>query len=385
MKRPAFTLLILAMVICIQAAGCYNPSFDGPGGFICERDGKCPGGYECCSMTGDDVCKPVGQCGKATDLGPSKDVKQDKNQISNDGKPDKTQISSDSNPDKTASPEQMVGIDKGLTNTCNYNEIVTSKYNANVQHFAMALDPNGQPQVFFIEANSNKIMHATRGSKWTIKPGPADPASRLAASLDSNGVIHLAARNEPAVANSPRYLRHYFKVSSSSGWKYKKVDIVETGDSVDIASSGTLTYIAATQNSVGNKSWKVYKVLGSGSAFSTMTWYNYGSGINLFDGRVAVGAAKVASVAVGGGNWNIWTGTHKSPVSQKSTTIKRGSSEFQMGIAIDAAGTTWLAYAPDSSAFMGPLKVSIWKAIGPSRAGSSAAVYLARPRSPWLP
>ena len=411
MRRSAIKLLPLALLLSL--AGCFDPSFEGPGGFSCAREGRCPEGYVCCARNGQKTCEPEGKC--LLDLGVVPDTSGDqgkKDQGKKDqrrpdkGKPDKAlpqdskptpdkappkdskptpdkALPQDSKPfpDKAtpqdskpvpdkATPKDFKPVpdkalpkdfkpvpDKASKPLCNYTEQVVGNYNGSARQFAMFLNPKGVPQVLFAEAGAMTVAHASQDTNWKKTQVTAKAAGRVAGAVDGLGVLHAAFQTSKPTG--PQYLYHTSRAANGSTWAAaRKVSVDEIGESVDMSASGTQVYITATLNSTA-KRWTVFKVNGTQPAYTYLKQYDNGLGNPFSEGRVAAGATHGASAVWKGSKWTVVGFTHTTP-KPSSVDVPGGASAFPMDLEVDSAGLVHLGYAKDVSSFRGPLWHSHW-------------------------
>ena len=173
------TRCLLPALALTLSQGCYNPSFDGPGGFRCNTGGEqCPEGYSCCKGAGGNTCHPTGQC---------------------DGVGKEAGV-----PDQKVPAEQGAQVDGGgVSGPCNYNEQVYTEFKTTGLNFASVVLASGAPHVFHVN-KVGSIFLSTRDPNqktWQARVVNSGPTTALAAAVDSNDNLHLALRILPKGSN----------------------------------------------------------------------------------------------------------------------------------------------------------------------------------------
>ncbi len=350
--RP-FMLTLFALLLLV--GGCFNPSFDGPGGYLC-KGGDCPPGQECCPGRGAAFCVKVGMCVK--DLGPGKD---------GPGKDGKTTA------DKKIPADQR----KPGPLTCPYNDVVASSYAGGPQQFALTMNKSGDPQVFFIATGSLEVRHATRAKGlWSdTRVGKATATRVAAVGNNTTGALHVVIRQQPAISGSPT-LELFSKTASSAQWQAARVDDLDIGEALDIATNGSLTYITAT-NDGAKKYWKVYKMSGGGAPNKPGEWFKKDLGKPFRHGRIAVGKLRQAALASVNNNWELWSTKHIVAKDEKSISVSGGSSPQPADIAMDNQDRVWIAQVKADATGLGKLTIATWT---PGIVGMSVQELVKQPR-----
>ncbi len=266
-------VLVVALVL---AHGCYNPSFDGPGGFICQKGKVCPEGYQCCPRPGDDVCLPAGQCGGGTqDQGKGTDQGQGKDQgkgLDRGKKPDQSQSKKDKGGGKK---DKGVVADKytpkkdagGTTGPCAYMEIASQDLDKTGRTFSALVDAAGNPEVFFI-TKAGVVNATSRKAKWKPAPIFGWHGTGLAVARETNGAVHMVVSYKQKPSDLDRYLMHMVRASSVSAFKGSKVFKETISREVDVATGPVLDLITSAQYSGSTPFWRVTTVKGSWAPFT---------------------------------------------------------------------------------------------------------------------
>ena len=345
-KNRRCAIFFLASLL---VTGCYNPSLDGPGGFICEKGKVCPEGYKCCPRPGTDVCLPEGQCKSAKQDKSTADVwpdskppnKKDKGNAKDQSKPKKEQ---GVKPDQQTTKKDT----GGSTAACGYLDVASKDLLTGGRTFAAVVDASGEPEVFYI-TKAGKVTGATRKTNWKPKVEAGFFGTSLAVDREANGEVHLAYAFKMTTTAQLKYLTHAERRTGTTGFKGSQVFQDTIGGEVDMAAGPSSPYIASVQPSGAKRFWRVSSGKWGGSSYNYNTIYSLTATSAYSSPRLASGKVRWISTVHTPSYWRVVTRKHGTSPDEKAFTVAAGKDVAPMSVAMDDTGNAWVAYVQYTS------------------------------------
>ena len=268
-------------------------------------------------------------------------------------------------PKPDALQPDVLKMDAWPTPMCNIAMSSNPNATTAVNSLDVALDSHGRAHAFWVDP-SGVMYHqwnvptGTAGGAWTFEQiaktftGSAD---RIAATIDSSDVLHVAFRN-PADSYRPYYVYAAYSPFKTTTWSTPKKIVSEDGlgDGLDVAANGVNVYIAASRNATSVSDFHLWKVNTSSTPYGLDKRWVQNDATKTYEwGRLAVGPNHIASSFFDGSSYQL----QATPVGS-GTPISKTVTGTSSGPAPVAAAGSNLILMAHANGMNGLLRYNEW-------------------------
>lgn len=310
--------------LTLALAGCYSPEIQD-GGFSCERNGRCPEGFDCVTHEGKEVCRSAG------------------------------------------TPSADGGVPAACPVT---DETAANSVAGSANSFGMALDGSGRVHLVFIAKTSGEVWHRWKeGTTWHQSQVNAR-ATGLAVAIDGEDRLQLIYGNK----DSANLVHHaLFDISGGGTWTVPTRVVVKNADlglpdctteSLDITASKNFIFAAVTGQAAGGPLYKPFRIKPKGTGYEYIFNANYLNHIKSPTGavRVAAGPSMVAAThTLDGRDRRVKHYPHHQMSGVVFRVIDKALGPGPMAAAMDDREFVHLAYVQQQGGSGGPVYSVLWE------------------------